>query len=83
MLNKAVGEVLEELRTENGLSQEQLAKVANLHSIHISRLECEVSGITIRANFNICQTLNVVPNNFIKLVEKRLVETKWFSIGFN
>lgn len=76
MLNKVVGEVLKELRTERGFSQEQLAEAANLHSVHISRLERGVSGITLEATFSICQALNVVPNHFIKLVEKRLVGTK-------
>ena len=66
------GEVLQELRLQQGLTQDQLAERADTERSHISALERAEKGPALATIFVLAQALNIPAGHLIDLVEKRL-----------
>ena len=69
---KAFGEVLQELRLRQGLTQDQLADRANTERSHISALERAEKGPALATIFSLAKALDVPAGELIALVERRL-----------
>ena len=69
MIVKQFAKVLQELRHESGLSQEELAEKCNLHDRYISFLERGLRQPTITTIFKLAKALNISPSQLIKKVE--------------
>jgi transcriptional regulator with XRE-family HTH domain len=68
-IENAFGNVLKQLRENNGLSQENLAFDSDLDRTYISMLERGLRKPTINTIFSISQALNMKPSELIRLVE--------------
>lgn len=66
------GEVLQELRLQQGLTQDQLAERANTERSHISALERAEKGPALATIFILADALNMPAGELIDLVEQRL-----------
>lgn len=69
MVVKQFAKVLQELRHESGLSQEELAEKCNLHDRYISFLERGLRQPTITTIFKLAKALNISPSQLIEKVE--------------
>ena len=67
------GQVLQELRLQQGLTQDQLAELADTERSHISALERAEKGPALATVFVLAQALNMPAGDLIGLVEKRLM----------
>jgi transcriptional regulator with XRE-family HTH domain len=67
------GEVLQELRLQQTLTQDQLAERADTERSHISALERAEKGPALATIFSLAQALNMPAGELIDLVEKRLM----------
>ena len=67
--NETFGKVLRHLRTERGLSQENLAFDANLDRTYISLLEIGRHSPSLDSIFAICDALNVKFSDIAALME--------------
>lgn len=74
MVVKQFAKVLQELRHERGLSQEELAEKCDLHDRYISFLERGLRQPTITTIFKLSQALNIAPSDLILKVEHRIKE---------
>lgn len=70
-LAKIFGEVLKELRTEAGFSQENLAYECDLDRSFISMLERGLRIPTIATLFQLSKPLNKQPFEIVKMVEEK------------
>lgn len=68
------GEVLQELRLQQALTQDQLAELANTERSHISALERAEKGPALATIFSLANALRVPAAELMGLVEKRLKE---------
>jgi len=68
-IENAFGEILRELRTEKGLSQEKLALDTDLDRTFISLLERGLRQPSLKTIFLIAKRLNIKPNKLIERVE--------------
>ena len=66
------GEVLQELRLQQALTQDQLAERANTERSHISALERAEKGPALATIFSLAQALNMPAGKLIGIVEDRL-----------
>ncbi len=66
------GEVLRELRLQQGLTQDQLAESTGTERSHISALERAEKGPALATIFAIAAGLGISAEELIGLVEKRL-----------
>lgn len=66
------GQVLQELRIRQGLTQDQLADRANTERSHISALERAEKGPALATIFSIANALEVPAGEMIGIVEQRL-----------
>ena len=66
------GEVLQELRLQQALTQDQLAELANTERSHISALERAEKGPALATIFSLANALRMPAGELIGLVEKRL-----------
>jgi transcriptional regulator with XRE-family HTH domain len=60
------GIILQNERKKNGLSQEKLAELADLHRTYISDLERGVRNPTITTIFTLCKALKTTPAELLK-----------------
>jgi len=70
MVVKQFAKVLQELRHERGLSQEELAEKCDLHDRYISFLERGLRQPTITTIFKLAKALNITPTELINRVEQ-------------
>ena len=68
---QAFGEVLRELRTERGLSQEAFAELCRISRPHVSRLETGKNSPSLSMLFQICRSLGVSPEVLVKQIRER------------
>lgn len=73
MVVKQFAIVLQELRHESGLSQEELAEKSNLHDRYISFLERGLRQPTITTIFKLAKALNISPSQLIEKVEAQAI----------
>jgi transcriptional regulator with XRE-family HTH domain len=66
------GEVLQELRLQQSLTQDQLAERAGTERSHISALERAEKGPALATVFNLAEALKMPAGDLIALVENRL-----------
>jgi len=66
------GQVLQELRTRQGLTQDQLAERADTERSHISALERAEKGPAFATIFSLANALEVPAGEMIGMVELRL-----------
>jgi transcriptional regulator with XRE-family HTH domain len=60
------GKRLQKLRTEQGLSQEKLAEIAEFDRTYISLLERGIRNPTLINIFRLAKALNISPDKLIK-----------------
>ncbi len=70
MVEELFGEVLKDLRTSKGYSQEHLAELAGLDRTYVSLLERGHRQPTISTVFSLAKALNIAPSKIISQVEK-------------
>ena len=63
------GIILKKKRKRRGLSQEELAEIADLHRTYISDIERGVRNPTITTIFTLCKALNTTPTELLKEFE--------------
>lgn len=66
------GEVLQELRLQQALTQDQLAERAGTERSHISALERAEKAPALATIFSLADALNMPAGKLIDLVEQRL-----------
>lgn len=66
------GEVLRELRTQQSLTQDQLAELAETERSHISALERAEKGPSLATIFILADALKIPAGKLIGLVESKL-----------
>ena len=66
------GEVLQELRLQQALTQDQLAERAGTERSHISALERAEKGPALATIFSLADALNIPAGELIDLVEQRM-----------
>ena len=66
------GEVLQELRLQQGFTQDQLAERAGTERSHISALERAEKGPALATIFILADALEIPAGELINLVEQRL-----------
>ena len=71
-LEKAFGRALQEVRKEQGFSQETLAFESGYHPTYISQLERGVKGPSLHTVVNLAVTLKVSAAQVVERVEKHL-----------
>lgn len=62
---KALGARIRELRRERGLTQEELAERAGLHSRYISRVELGGANFGVSVLFDLAEGLGVAPRDLL------------------
>ena len=73
-LERLFGRILRELRTERGLSQEELGFESNYHRTYISQLERGQKNPSLKAIFRLAEALGVKPSEMIRRIESRVGE---------
>lgn len=66
------GEVMQELRLQQALTQDQLAERAGTERSHISALERAEKGPALATIFSLADALNITAGELISLVEQRI-----------
>ncbi len=69
---KIFGEVLQELRLQQALTQDQLAELAGTERSHISALERAEKGPTLATILGLAEALKIPAGQLMGLVEERL-----------
>jgi transcriptional regulator with XRE-family HTH domain len=69
---EAFGAVLQELRTQRGLTQEALALEAGTERSHISALERAEKGPSLPTILRLARALDVPPGELVDRVEQKL-----------
>jgi len=69
---KAFGQVLQEIRQERGLSQEQLGFESGYHRTYVSLLERGQKSPSLRTIFQLALALKVTPSEMLRCVEARV-----------
>jgi transcriptional regulator with XRE-family HTH domain len=72
---KAFGSVLQELRRERGLSQEQLAEASGCHRAHVSFIERGLRSPSLDMVFQLACGLAISPSALIARVERKIGAT--------
>jgi len=73
-LERLFGRMLQELRTERGLSQEKLGFESNYHRTYISQLERGQKNPSLKAIFRLARVLGITPSEMIRRIESRVGE---------
>ncbi len=73
-LERLFGRILQELRTERGLSQEELGFESNYHRTYISQLERGQKNPSLKAIFRLAEALGIRPSEMIRRIESRVEE---------
>ncbi len=73
-LERLFGQILRELRTERGLSQEELGFESDYHRTYISQLERGQKNPSLKAIFRLARVLGVRPSEMIRRIESQVEE---------
>ena len=71
-LERLFGRILRELRTERGLSQENLGFESDYHRTYISQLERGQKNPSLKAIFRLARVLGIRPSEMIRRIESRV-----------
>ncbi|MBN2060223.1 MAG: helix-turn-helix transcriptional regulator [Deltaproteobacteria bacterium] len=66
------GEILKQIRKENGLSQEYLSFESGYHRTYISLLERGKKSPSLKTIFQLAKVLNINPSEFIDRIQKKV-----------
>lgn len=69
---KAFGQVIQEIRKQRGLSQEQLGFESGYHRTYISLLERGQKSPSLETIFQLAMALKVSPSKILRRVELRI-----------
>lgn len=69
-LEELFGNVLQQLRKEKGLSQEELGLESGYHRTYIGMLERGKKNPSIKTIFQLAETLKVEPSELIERIQK-------------
>jgi transcriptional regulator with XRE-family HTH domain len=70
MIDKTFGKVLQKLRSQKGLSQEEFAFRVGLHRTYISQLERGLKSPSLKTIAKICDELGVTLVQFMEHLER-------------
>ncbi len=73
-LERLFGRILQELRTQRGLSQEKLGFESNYHRTYISQLERGQKNPSLKAIVRLAEALGIRPSEMIRRIESRVEE---------
>ncbi len=68
--NLVYGNSLKELRKQNKLTQEDVARITGLEAKYISQIECGITKGTISTMLKFCEAYNVTPNEILHMFLK-------------
>lgn len=71
-LRKGTATTLRAIRTQQGLSQDQLAKLSGIDRTYISGVERGVRNITLDSLEALIQALKITPTTFLEELQKSL-----------
>jgi transcriptional regulator with XRE-family HTH domain len=71
-IKEAYGNALREIRIKSGLSQEELAEIADLHRTYISDSERGIRNVSLVNIYKICQSFEIDLSCFFLKVEEYL-----------
>ena len=71
-LEKAFGQVLREIRSQRGLSQEELGYESGFHRTYISQLERGIKSPSLNTISALASALNAAPSEMLRRVEIHL-----------
>ena len=74
-LEKAFGQVLQELRRERGISQEELGFQSGYHRTYISLLERGKKSPSLQTIFQLANALLIEPSEILKRVESSVLNS--------
>jgi transcriptional regulator with XRE-family HTH domain len=69
-LEERFGSVLQQLRKERGVSQEELGSKSGYHRTYISLLERGKKSPSLKTIFQLAKAIDMTPSDIIGLVEK-------------
>ena len=72
LVNKAVGELIRELRKEQGVCQEKLAEAIDSHQVYISEIENGDKLPSLTVIYKIAQAFGLTLTEFVRRVEEKL-----------
>ena len=75
-VTQTFGQVIQELRLERGLTQDQMAELADTERSHISALERAEKGPALATIFVLADALSIPAGELIAMVEQRLKATR-------
>jgi transcriptional regulator with XRE-family HTH domain len=70
------GEEVKKARSSLGLSQEDLAHKADLHSSYVSKLERGLKSPSLRVILQLAHALNTAPDELVRAVGRQLPQFK-------
>lgn len=70
--NSAIGRAIGKLRSEAGLSQEELAELAGIHRTYVSQLERGIKSPTLAVLMKVAKALGTRPSRLLRSVEDEL-----------
>jgi transcriptional regulator with XRE-family HTH domain len=71
-IKEAFGYALKDIRIKNGLSQEELAEISDLHRTYISDCERGVRNASLVNIYKICKSLGIEMSSFFVKMEEIL-----------
>jgi transcriptional regulator with XRE-family HTH domain len=77
----ALGEVVHDLRQNQGLSQQDLADLANVHRTYVSDIERGARNLTVTTVTRIAGALDIQLSKLFRMVDERADSSKPLSLG--
>lgn len=65
MNNKVIGINIKKYRKAAGLTQEKLAELLNISTVHMSHMECGHVSMSLEILLKLCDYLSVTPNQLL------------------
>jgi transcriptional regulator with XRE-family HTH domain len=69
-IQERIGTALRSYREQNGLSQEQLSFMANLHRTYVGSVERGERNISVVNIIALCKALNIKPSDLFKALDE-------------
>ncbi len=70
--HKAIGQVIRNIRTKKGLSQEVISGLAGIARTHLSMIESGTKQANLKTVWSIAQALNMRPSELIRMIEEEI-----------
>ena len=66
-VNKLIGQTYKRLRTEKGLTQDQISEFCDISNEYISKFENGKYNISIYNMIKMCKAIKISPNDLLKI----------------